>query len=187
MAKAKKKKEAQKQYGWRTGEGGFGVPAAVVGPELDRIKTEHDDILRPRDVVEEARPDEAPLHPAFEWNDPKAAELYREDQARRIIRSLVVVEKDPDTEEKLRTPVYLHVATEDEPNRQQYRSTDEVMQTPSLRKRVLAEAVRQAKAWQKRYERLSELAGVFAGIDQVAAALDEDEANAVKDWSSPES
>jgi hypothetical protein len=56
-------------------------------------------------VVEEARPIDAPLHPAFEWRDDRAAHLYRLDQARHLIRALVIT---PDTGESV--PIYVHVS-----------------------------------------------------------------------------
>jgi hypothetical protein len=43
-------------------------------------------------VVDESRPDDAPLHPEFEWDDFKAAEQWRRKQASTVIRSVVVLE-----------------------------------------------------------------------------------------------
>jgi hypothetical protein len=68
----------------------LGVDAQTAGEELDRIRKEHG-TLEPGTVVDESRPDEAPLHPAFEWHDPKAAELYREHQAKDLIKRVRVV------------------------------------------------------------------------------------------------
>ena len=73
----------------------LGVDAQTAGEELDRIRKEHG-TLEPGTVVDESRPEEAPLHPAFEWHDPKAAELYREHQATHLIKQVrVVVEPRP--------------------------------------------------------------------------------------------
>ena len=68
----------------------LGVDAQTAGEELDRIRKEHG-MLEPGTVVDESRPDEAPLHPVFEWHDPKAAELYREHQATHLIKQVRVV------------------------------------------------------------------------------------------------
>lgn len=68
----------------------YGVDAQTAGEELARIKREHR-ILEPATVVEESRPEEAPLHPAFEWRDPEAAQQWREHQAAQIIRRVRVV------------------------------------------------------------------------------------------------
>jgi len=74
----------------------LGVDAQTAGEELDRIRQEHG-TLEPGTVVDESRPDEAPLHPVFEWHDPKAAELYREHQATKLIKQVrVIVPPRPD-------------------------------------------------------------------------------------------
>lgn len=46
--------------------------------------------LTPEAVVEAARSEDSPLHGRFEWNDSVAAERYRKDQARDLIRSVKV-------------------------------------------------------------------------------------------------
>lgn len=70
-----------------------GVDAQTAGEELARIKAEHG-FLQPAVVVDESRPDDAPLHPAFEWRDPVAAEQWREHQATAIIRRVRVLPVD---------------------------------------------------------------------------------------------
>lgn len=72
----------------------LGVDAQTAGSELDRIRR-RDGTLRPDVVVDEARPEEAPLHPAFEWRDPVAAEQWREHQASTLIKVVRVVPAAP--------------------------------------------------------------------------------------------
>lgn len=59
--------------------------------ELKRIAEKHGGILHPRNVVQEARSPESPLHKSFEWNDSAAAEQWRIEQARRLIQVSVTV------------------------------------------------------------------------------------------------
>jgi len=66
------------------------VSANLVGHELDRIYKKNNSLVA-SDVVNESRPKEAPLHPAFEWNDGVAAEEWRTHTARNLIRSVKVV------------------------------------------------------------------------------------------------
>jgi hypothetical protein len=72
----------------------LGVDAQTAGSELDRIRR-RDGTIRPDVVVDEARPEEAPLHPAFEWRDPVAAEQWREHQASTLIKIVRVVPAAP--------------------------------------------------------------------------------------------
>ena len=53
--------------------------------------------LTAKNLLEVSRPEDAPLHNEFEWNDSVAAEKYRENQARYIIRMLCVA---PEKEDK---------------------------------------------------------------------------------------
>lgn len=59
--------------------------------ELARIREEQGR-LTAESVIDAARPKEAPLHPAFEWDNKQAADNYRKEQARRLIRAVVRVE-----------------------------------------------------------------------------------------------
>lgn len=146
------------------------VSAQVAGEELRRIEEANDGILRPRDVVDESRPEEAPLHPAFEWRDEVAAEKYREDQARQVIRSVRVVrEEAPDKGPLL---AYVHVqrpATEEEANPQGYLSTATVMSDADLRQQVIEDAISQYEALHRRYQHIEELAEIHEAIEAAKA------------------
>lgn len=67
-----------------------GVDAQTAGEELERIREDRG-LLTPGAVVEESRPEDAPLHPVFEWRDPVAAEQWREHQASQLIKRVRVV------------------------------------------------------------------------------------------------
>lgn len=60
-----------------------------VREELLRLQTEEGS-LRPDDVVYAARDPDSILHTLFEWDDTLAAEKYRKNQARRLIRDVYV-------------------------------------------------------------------------------------------------
>lgn len=69
------------------------LTAQVVGETLADIEDRHG-VIDPHTVVDESRPDSAPLHPVFEWRDEIAAERWRVEQARRIVRSVEIVAED---------------------------------------------------------------------------------------------
>ena len=68
-----------------------GVSATTVQGEMQRIYSRDGD-LKASVVLDESRPEDAPMHPVFEWDDFKAAEQYRIDQARHLIRSVEVIQ-----------------------------------------------------------------------------------------------
>ncbi len=61
--------------------------AINIAAELEAIENERGQ-LKPEDVVTVAANPEHPLHDCFEWDDTMAAEQYRIDQARTLIRSV---------------------------------------------------------------------------------------------------
>lgn len=68
------------------------VKAEVAGAVMQKLESEGR--LTPANLVEEARPEDSPMHKAFEWDDAKAAENYRKQQATQMIRAIVVHESD---------------------------------------------------------------------------------------------
>lgn len=72
----------------------FGIDPQEAGEELERIKQRDGTITAPA-VVDEARPNDAVLHPAFTWDDPEAAEKYRLIEARTLIKRVRVICPEP--------------------------------------------------------------------------------------------
>ena len=87
-------------YAWRNGAR-VKVDADIVGAELERLQDENG-VITTGDVVAASEPEAAPLHPHFEWDDAVAADRYRDDQARYLLRSIVPLYADPVTEEEVR-------------------------------------------------------------------------------------
>lgn len=64
--------------------------------------------LTAEQVVEEARPPSSPIHGCFEWDDSKAAESWRIEQARDLIKRVkIVIEVE---EKKVRVVAYVRDA-----------------------------------------------------------------------------
>lgn len=80
-----------------------------VKKEINRIY-ERDGSLKPSVVVKEARASKNPLHSEFEWDNKKASVQYRLEQARRLIRKVVVHVEEGGVSE--RQNVYVHVPSE---------------------------------------------------------------------------
>lgn len=151
-------------YVWRDSGMRPPVSAQAAGEELARVARANGGHLRPDTVVEESRPAEAPLHPAFEWDDPTAAHAYRVDQARSIIRSVHVLEVS-DGEEPRPQIAYVHVTPREVGPC--YMATATVLSDADLRDQAIAEALRLLTGVRKRFEHLEELAEVFAALERV--------------------
>lgn len=121
-----------------------------IGEALASIAKRNGGLLRPGDVVETARNKRSPLHPHFEWNDRDAAEAYRRDQARELIRVVRVV-----TEEEQPQRAFLSVSTEEDGVA--YHTHAEVLTSRDLQMRVLNQALRDIDAFERRYRDLEEI------------------------------
>src|ERR1700680_1931431 len=67
-----------------------------IGEALAQIAAASNGHLTPKAVVSEARNNRSVLHRHFEWDDAVAAEAFRLDQARTLIRSIRVVDNEND-------------------------------------------------------------------------------------------
>src|SRR5438105_923153 len=85
-----KETEPNEETTWREGGSRYHVDADIARQELLRIN-KRDGGITPSAVVEDARPEEAPLHCAFEWDDSLAGEEWRQHQARNLIRAVKIV------------------------------------------------------------------------------------------------
>jgi len=140
--------------------------AASIAAELLRIETKRR-VLRPTDVVEEARDPDSPLHRYFSWDDGEAAQKWREDQARGLIASVRV--KITTTPERPPLRAFLHVPSTGQA--QHYGSAAKVMSDPERRRLVLSRALTELDSFKKRYAEIEELAVVFAAAEEVATRV----------------
>lgn len=63
---------------------------AMIEARLEQLLRLNQNRLTPDLVLEDARNKNSPLHDIFEWNNAIAAQKYRLDQARELIRSVKV-------------------------------------------------------------------------------------------------
>ena len=138
-------------------EGSYIKASAQVAGEMCE-KLAEEGRLTASELVEENRPEDAPLHNAFEWDDTAAAENWREHQARHIIASIVVVEEK-------REPVraFFNIQRADP----QYRHIDTIMKSADDTEMLLKKALAELMAFQRKYAALEELAKVFLAIEEV--------------------
>lgn len=166
MVRQDKRKEVKiLVYEWRI-SGIYDVDAQVAGDELEWIYKKNG-CLEPSAVVEESRPQGAPLHAAFEWDDAVAAEKYREMQAGDIIRAVVAVE--PGKKEKSAVRAFVHV-------QETYRPMALVVQSRDMMQELQDSALRELQAFQRKYRELQRVGvfePVFAAIGQAENLLEQ--------------
>ena len=124
------------------------MPAVAVEAALRDIYTARGR-LDPKDVVEEARNPQSPLHKSFTWNDDEAAEQWRLQQARQLIRS-VKIERIENVQEQ-RTVRFVRQYVHD-PANDGYLATEDVAKLPDVRDRILAEMRRDLTRLQSKWD-----------------------------------
>lgn len=158
-------------------QGMFKTPPEVTGKVCQEL-SESEEGLTPQRLVNVSRPVEAPLHEEFEWDDSVAGEKYREKQASEIIRSIVIVDSDIETERNVK----LSLVDEEEEQKKNrgFVSTGEnthhyvplyaAMTNEVWRKNLLEAAKRDMKAFTIKYNRLEELAGIIDDMNKFMGA-----------------
>lgn len=144
----------------------YGVNANIVGKELERLKEENGEITA-RLFVDAARPENSPLHKLLEWNDAKAAEKYRLQQASVIICHLGIANEDS-SETTIRA--YMNVADDaDNPTRRagSFIDTQTAFADEETRVLILRCAIRELREIEQKYKQMKELAEVFEAIDRL--------------------
>lgn len=144
-------------YAWSKGTR-LKIPAQVAGEALDAIRAKHGGELEPSVVVEASRRKTHPLHSCFEWNDSKAGQLYREAQARLLIRSVRVVRQGSSKP----TRVYVNVTTE---QGRRYIPTSVAMSNKATRRQALKEAMALLNGVKERLSDLQNIGGITSAIN----------------------
>lgn len=139
----------------------------TVGQHLDLLRKQCKGELTPGDVVADARNPNSPLHPFFEWDDDDAAEQYRLQQARGLIRAVVAIYVSDD-KPAVRQKAYVHVR---EPGANHYRETTQALSQSKTREMVLKRAWEELISWKRRYKDLTEFAELVDVIDELDKKL----------------
>lgn len=117
-------------------------------------------------ILNEARKKTSPLHDAFEWDAKKAHSIYLMDRARALIREYWIEVNNGNELVKIRGSVSLPTPDDFDGPRRAYYSTRKVLSDGDMRQRMLEQALRELSAFRRKYATLTELAAVFAVIDQ---------------------
>lgn len=148
-------------FEWKPGSR-FKVDANTAGAVCEQLEAAGN--LSAKSLLDASRPEDAPLHSEFEWNDSVAAEKFREGQARCIIRHLVVrLDEKPD--EPVRGFFQI---TQQEPR---YTNVNAILTHRDLRAELIQQALEEMAAFQRKYGTLTELAEVFEAAAKVRRAV----------------
>lgn len=123
----------------------------VIGEALAVVAEQQGGRLTPKMVVDAARSSNNPLHRHFEWDDATAADAYRMDQARNLIRIVRVDEPDADEPQPR---AFLSVSDD---SGIAYRSLDAVRKSEDFQQALLKAAERDLEAFERRYRQMADI------------------------------
>lgn len=145
-------------YKWKEGSH-HKVSAQVAGEVCEELEERGE--LNAENLVDVSRPEDAPLHDEFEWNDDIAAEMYRRTQAGAIIRHLAVK-----TETKAPVRAFFNI----EVRNKEFEHIQTIVRNEDKYATLLNQALRELEAFQRKFQMLSELQEIFDAITQVKNA-----------------
>ena len=151
----------EKKYLWdrRT----YSVKPEIVGKVFEELEGEFGEVT-PDNFLEASTPEDSPTHKLFEWNDSKAAGLYRKGQSLRIINDLRIETIADD--EKIVVPAYVNVSVKNDGSAS-YRDVIRVFEAKDTREIVLDRAYRELSTFKIKYSKFQELASVMTAIGEV--------------------
>lgn len=148
-------------YKWKSGAKIAGN-AQAAGEQFEMLSRSETG-LTPAAVVDANRPEDAPLHKAFDWDDESAAEKYRLYQARNIINCILTV-AEKENGEQTDTRAYVRL-TEAE----SYEPLATVLQVTEKRESLLNQAKTDMRIFTNKYKSLKEVSRV---IDAMMEAIE---------------
>ena len=153
------------EYRWKDGFVAVGgVEAQDVGERLHDLEKEHGGIT-PEIIIGDAVSENSVMHPMFEWNNDKAANHWRVNQARKIIQYIITIEKSGMPE--VRTYVSIVAPDDSVLDRNRiYISSRVAMADKLTRKQVLQDAWNGILRWRERYKAYKELGALCEAIDK---------------------
>lgn len=140
---------------------------------LEEVRRDCGGVVDIDEAVRRSEPEDAPLHNDLEWDDSKCGVAYRQSQMKEITRKIIVQRVDmPVPTRAYQSVTVIDTTAPEKPvERNVYRKTEDILADPVARTDLLQRAVREALAFKKRYQALSELAGIIRVIDEEVGRL----------------
>lgn len=139
---------------WRTGyEHYYDADAQKVSNEISSLAD-----ITPRNIVDFARNPKSELHKCFEWDDAKAADGYRLQQARKITYFLV---KDNGGNDSVPEVRFFYKVE----NNEGYKPVTAIVRDENSYTQLLARARAELRSFKSKYSMLEELREIMELID----------------------
>lgn len=157
-------------YQWKI-ENKYPVDAQIAGETIEQItRANGKGYIEAEDLLEASKPENAPLHSCFEWDNDKAAEKFRLNQSREIIANIITVTVK-NSNEVISEPVRAFVSFNNANCKGKFIAIESAMKNTDYREQVLKNALFELRNFKQKYNAYSELSKVFSAIDSFADSL----------------
>jgi hypothetical protein len=157
--------KAGRIYKWTRGAH-FKVDAQTAGERIEKIRQSNGGVVKPDDVVEDAKSPTSPLHEEFIWDVDEAAKRHWRSTARNLMNHIVVVQVETQSSDE---GVHAFHSVRVTTTKRGYISIDEVVTSDDYRQQAIKNALKLLQGLQRRFAYLNELDGVWKAIDQAEA------------------
>jgi len=141
------------------------VDPEIAGEQFDRLASEGR--LNAEEVVKENTPVDAPLHNEFEWNNDKAAELFRKRQARDLMSHLVFINVEEPEQKPQRCYFRIDAASHD------YEPIQEIVKSVDKTKLLMQTAYREMVSYRDRFTGILQTCGATVDVESILNKLKE--------------
>lgn len=138
----------------------FPVSAQTAGEELARIHEKRGS-LTPSGIVDESRTEQAPLHPVFEWDDWKAAEEWRKQQAKQLV-CCIVVQQENEKAEQVEVRAFEHVQGS-------YHPVQVILREPDMKMELMRDVLKMTDAYK---EKLRAIIDISPAVERTIETID---------------
>lgn len=118
-------------------------------------------------LVEVSRPEDAPLHGEFEWDDTIAADSWRKHQGRNLINALIMVPEVESDGEKEPIRAFFKVSASE-----QYESTNVLIQNQNGRDALRDQARKELLSYRMKFYSVLKWTGAEVGVTQALEELE---------------
>lgn len=170
MRNPKKALELGRRYAAGPGAAYNDETAEVLGQMVEDIVRRGEEVT-PKLIVELGKPKSSPIHDIFTWDDKKAAEAHRLNEARHALSCLLVITstgEDAHTEKALFNIKTVQVG---DPNqaRREYVQRSDVFSSEYVRLQIKQDALRELRLFREKYSSLGfeEFAPIYEAVENI--------------------
>lgn len=156
-------------WSW-TESASYAVEAEVAGKIVEQVRANVGEDNLPHRLVEEASTESHPLHRLFQWDDDRAAHLYRVQQARRVISSLRIQFAPNDRP----IPAFFSIVTaekDDAPGKHVYVQTQKALAAGATRDAIVDAELKRILQVLARVQSFPEFEPIWRAARDVESAL----------------